>query len=253
MYARAQGKKEKTLRPSAGMATRFMVQYRTERIKREPAYMTSGCIIEDSRVARVRELKAELAQTKARLAAALNDRDALSAHFALALAALRDFEQLGVDAHLRIIDGWNAILRGRNVSKLSSDEISKLKAEYLAVLGIVPSLAPNHPLPQATPPTPLPTAPGPQSVTTWIVFDGPEENSYRSGHYRVTYTGGNGPQRADRMILDYVHAALILGLDVSRIVIETADKALGKKLKTFGAEVVACSSLTINTTTSLHG
>lgn len=217
--------------------------------------MTSGSIIEDGRVARVRELKEELAQTKARLAAALNARDALSAHFALALAALRDFEQLGADSRLRIIDGWNAIFRGRNVSKLSSEEISKLKAEYLSVLGIVSQPAPNHPLPQATPPTPQPSAPGapslmslhsPQPVTIWIVFDGPEENSYRSGPCRVTYTGGNGPQRADRLILDYVHAAMLLGLDVSRIVVETADKALGKKLGTFGASVIACSALTSN-------
>ena len=72
-------------------------------------------IVEDSRVARIRELKAELADAKARLVQAESDRDSLVAHFALALAALRDFEQIGEGGALRIIDGWNAILRFRNV------------------------------------------------------------------------------------------------------------------------------------------
>ena len=175
-------------------------------------------IVEDSRVARIRELKAELADAKARLVQTESDRDSLVAHFALALAALRDFEQIGEGGALRIIDGWNAILRFRNVAKLTSEEVSALKAEYLSGLGIAAS----------SPAIPL---------TTWIVFDGPEENSYRSGPYRVTYTGGTGPQRADRMILDYVHAAKILGIDIARITVETADKALAKRLKSYGAAV----------------
>ncbi|MBR5548812.1 MAG: hypothetical protein IKU71_03680, partial [Kiritimatiellae bacterium] len=78
-----------------------------------------------------------------------------------------------------------------------------------------------------------------QPTLVWIVFDGPEENSYRNGPYRVTYTGGTGPYRADRLILDYVHAAKLLGLDTSRITVETADKALAKRLTALGAKVVA--------------
>ena len=81
-------------------------------------------------------------------------------------------------------------------------------------------------------------SPHPSSLI-WIVFDGAEENSYRSGAYRVTYTGGTGPHRADRLILDYVHAARILGLDTSRITVDTADKALAKKLTALGAQVVS--------------
>ena len=76
-------------------------------------------------------------------------------------------------------------------------------------------------------------------TTIWIVFDGPEENSYRSGQYRVTYTGGTGLHRADRLILDYVHAVKLLGLDTSRITVETADKALVKRLTALGAQVTA--------------
>ena len=185
--------------------------------------MNARGIVEDSRVARIRELKAELAGAKARLMQAEADRASLVAHFALALAALRDFEQIGDGGTLRIIDGWNAILRLRSVAKLTSEEISALKAEYLSALGIA----------AASPAIPL---------TTWIVFDGPEENSYRSGPYRVTYTGGTGLHRADHMILDYVHAAKILGIDPARITVETADKALAKRLRAYGAAVEGFTS-----------
>ena len=217
--------------------------------------MTANNIIEDARVARVRELKTALAAAKERLVQVEEERDSLLAHFDLALVALHDFEQMGEAAQLQIIDGWNAILRHRNVAKLTSEDISKLKADYLTGLGIVPpdsvvSVRPPcqiseqqlnsqpaslegcgvespHPLTlNAHPPTRI-----------WIVFDGSEENSYRSGAHRVTYTGGTGPHRADRLILDYVHAARILGLDTSRIMVNTADKALAKKLETLGAQV----------------
>lgn len=194
--------------------------------------MTANDIVGDARVARVRELKTALAEAKAQLQQAESERDVLAAHFHLALAALRDFEQLGQEGRLRIIDGWNAILRDRNVSKLTSEDISKLKADYLANLGIVKSPPADvcglHSLSSASSAQPL---------TCWIVFDGSEENSCRSGPYRVTYTGGTGPHRADRLILDYVHAAKLLGLDVSRITVETADKALAKKIAAFGALV----------------
>ncbi len=177
----------------------------------------------------MRELKTALAATKERLVRVEEERDSLLAHFDLALVALHDFEQLGKEAQLHIIDGWNAILRHRNVSKLTAEDISKLKADYLAGLGIVPRPSPLTPHP--SPLTPH------SSPLTWIVFDGSEANSYRSGAYRVTYTGGTGPHRADRLILDYAHAARILGLDTSRIMVDTADKALAKKLASLGVLV----------------
>ena len=191
--------------------------------------MTANSVIEEARVARVRELKTALAEAKERLVRVEEERDSLLAHFDLALVALHDFEQMGEGAQLHIIDGWNAILRHRNVSKLTSEEISQLKADYLVHLGIVP-----HPPP--LPPQPS-THNSQRSTPIWIVFDGCEENSYQSGAYRVTYTGGTGPHRADRLILDYVHAARILGLDTSQITVETADKALAKKLIALGAQL----------------
>ena len=201
--------------------------------------MTANSVIEEARVARVRELKTALAETKERLVRVEEERDSLLAHFDLALVALHDFEHLGEGAQLQIIDGWNAILRHRNVSKLTSEEISKLKADYLASLGIVPPsvcLNPQSAFAKATADKPS-TSNSQPSTLTWIIFDGSEENSYRSGAYRVTYTGGTGPHRADRLILDYVHAVRILGLDTSRIMVDTADKALAKNLTTLGAQV----------------
>ena len=286
--------------------------------------MTANDIVGDARVARVRELKTELAAAKARVQEVESERDALKAHFDLALVALRDFEQLGPKGRLRIIDGWNAILRYRNVSKLTSEDISKLKDAYLADLGIEQSSRVSCGLHSLSLTSPAGTESGGRqaseascgtstlispaeagsggrrtsetscgssglvspaegvsgdssvgeassgasfcgrnerermesagegvvsyhlSATTdqrptfiWIVFDGSEENSYRHGSYRVTYTGGTGPHRADRLILDYVHAAKLLGLGTSRITVETADKTLAKKLESFGAVVAS--------------
>ena len=219
--------------------------------------MTANTVIEDARVAHVRELKTALAAAKERLVRVEDERDSLLAHFDLALVALHDFEQLGEKAQLHIIDGWNAILRHRNVAKLTSEEISQLKADYLASLGIVPPRSQHTGTTGVSPvadsggngqdarcpsmysnPQSAILSPHPSSLI-WIVFDGSEENSYRSGAYRVTYTGGTGPHRADRLILDYVHAARILGFDTSRIMVDTADKALAKKLTTFGAQVTS--------------
>ena len=171
----------------------------------------------------VRELKAALSEAKARLAQAEAERNLLVAHFPLGMAALHDFESLATGVDLRIIDGWNAILRMKNVSKLSSENISDLKKSYLTGLGI------SEPAPEGADLPP---------VSSWIVFDGKDANSYRAGAYRVTYTGGTGAHRADRMIIDYVNVAKVLGLDVSRIVVETADKDLSKRIISLGAKVV---------------
>ena len=185
--------------------------------------MKSNDIFADARVMQVRELKAALSEAKARLAQAEAERNLLVAHFPLGMAALHDFESLATGVDLRIIDGWNAILRMKNVSKLSSENISDLKKSYLTGLGI------SEPAPEGADLPP---------VSSWIVFDGKDANSYRAGAYRVTYTGGTGAHRADRMIIDYVNVAKVLGLDVSRIVVETADKDLSKRIISLGAKVV---------------
>ena len=184
--------------------------------------MKSNDIVNEARMLHLRELKTSLAETKKRLQKVESDKDLLLAHFPLALAAIYDFRNLPDDKELRIIDGWNAILKEKNLAKLSKDDISRLKKEYLSRQGIsIPSVE-NAKLPP---------------VSSWIVFDGKDAHSYRSGDSRITYTGGTGSHRADRMILDFVNAAKILGLDLSRIIVETADKDLSKKLRDSGVRV----------------
>lgn len=188
--------------------------------------MKSNDIIADSRIVHLKELKSALADARARLVKAEAESALLLAHFSLGLVALRDFELLPEGAGLRIVDGWNAILRMRNVSKLSGEDISRLKKEYLARLGIVPPAEREE----------RHVSDGLHPVRNWIVFDGKVANSYRCGEYRVTYTGGTGAHRADRMIIDFVNAVRILGLDVSRITVETSDRDLAKHVTSAGAK-----------------
>ena len=189
--------------------------------------MKSNDIMADARMMHLRELKSALACAKARLSKAEAERDLLVSHFGLALVALRDFERMPADGTLRIVDGWNAVLRLRNVSRLSAERISALKKEYLGGLGVEqPSGSGGGAGEGGLPP-----------VGTWIVFDGEVANSFRSGPFRVTYTGGTGLHRADKMILDFVNAARVLGLDVSRIMVETSDKDLARRLTAAGAKI----------------
>jgi len=189
--------------------------------------MTANCIIDSARIAHLRELNAELAKTKARLREIEQERDSLTSHFDVALVALHDFLRLADGDSFRIIDGWNVILRNRNVAKLGASEVSKLKSEFLKGRGA------ERPVDDITDKKCDSSSP----VREWIVFDGSEENSYKVGERRVTYTGGVGLHRADRLILDYVHAVRLLGLDTSRICVETADRDLAKKIVSFGATV----------------
>lgn len=188
--------------------------------------MTANGIVDSVRIAHLRELNAELAKSKARLREIEQERDSLTSHFDVALAALHDFRRLADGEPFRIIDGWNVVLRNRNVAKLGTSEVSKLKSEFLRGRGAerpVGAIADEK----------CESIP----VREWIVFDGSEENSYRVGERRVTYTGGVGLHRADRLISDYVHAVRLLGLDTSRICVETADRDLAKKIVSFGATV----------------
>ncbi len=188
--------------------------------------MTANCIVDSVRIAHLRELNAELAKAKARLREIEQERDSLTSHFDVALAALHDFRRLADGEPFRIIDGWNVVLRNRNVAKLGAAEVSRLKSEFLRGRGAerpADAIADEKC--------------GSIPVREWIVFDGSEENSYRVGRRRVTYTGGVGLHRADRLISDYVHAVRLLGLDTSRICVETADRDLAKKIVSFGATV----------------
>ena len=77
--------------------------------------MTSQQIMQDSHMTRMRAIKDENARLREELSRACEERDSLLQHFALALLAARDAEQLPAGGTMLIVDGWNAILGSENV------------------------------------------------------------------------------------------------------------------------------------------
>lgn len=158
-------------------------------------------LILGSRVAHMRELRAELAKAKAECAALHDANAALMAHFDLALLAAADVRALPPGGRLEIWDGWNLILGSQ---KAAADRPS-LVAQARARLA----------------------ADGAAELRVWIVFDGADEKAETDGRLRVSYTGGTGTQRADRFILAFVRMAAYLGL-ADRLSVRTNDKELAR-------------------------
>lgn len=164
--------------------------------------MSSQDIILGSRVAHLRELKTEIEKLKAENARLHDENQALKSHFDMALLAAEDLRGLSPEGKLIIIDGWNQILGAQKVASNPEELINQARRH----LGDRP-----HDF-------------------VWIVFDGPKENARNEGRLRVSYTGGTGPHRADRFIVDFVRMAKYLGLS-DRIEVRTDDKDFKKSLK----------------------
>ena len=164
--------------------------------------------MQDSHVARVRALKDEVSRLKGELARACEERDSLRQHFALALLAARDADSLDADGTLLIVDGWNAILGSENIGG-QRGRLARLVREWLSA----------HPGDRA-----------------WIVLDGPNESGAAEDRLRVSYTGGSGAHRADRLVCDYLRMRRYGG-QKGRVVVVTNDKDFGKEAERLGAEV----------------
>ena len=152
-------------------------------------------VIIGARAMHLRELKTEVTRLKADNAALRDENAQLRAHFDLALRAAEDLRTLPEGGKLVVVDGWNLILGAKKEASGKDDLVAKAKARL---------------------------AERPDDMV-WIVFDGPVENSRQEGRLRVSYTGGTGPHRADRMICDFLRMARFAG-DVSRIEVRTNDK-----------------------------
>ena len=159
--------------------------------------MSSQDIILGARVARLRELKCEVARLKAENAALRGEFAALKAHFDQALLAAADLK--GGEA-LEIWDGWNLILGVQKVARDRDDLLAQAQATGRRI---------------------------------WIVFDGPKESVRQEGLVRVSYTGGKGEHRADRFIIDFVRMARYLGLS-DRVSVRTNDKDFLSQVKRLG-------------------
>ena len=150
--------------------------------------MSAQDIIMGSRVAHVRELKAEIERLKSENAALRTAHDSLKAHFDLALLAAAD---LASGEPLEIWDGWNLVLGAKKEAKDRDELIAQANASGKRV---------------------------------WIVFDGPDENVHLLGaNVRVSYTGGTGEHRADKLIVDFVRMAAYLGR-AEQVSVRTNDK-----------------------------
>lgn len=164
--------------------------------------MDAQDIILGSRVAHVRELKAEVARLKAENARLRDESEAVSAHFDLALLAAEDLRTLPEGGRLVIVDGWNAILGSGRTAHSREELVAKAKAHV------------------AERPADL----------VWIVLDGPRPSVVQEGRVRVSYTGGRGAHRADKFVCDFVRMAAYRGA-ASRIEVVTADKSFREEVR----------------------
>jgi len=161
--------------------------------------MSAQDIIMGSRALHVRELKTAVENLTAENAALRTERDALKAHFDLALLAAQDLR----DGLLEIWDGWNLVLGAKKAARDRADLLAQAKAAGKRV---------------------------------WIVFDGHDESVRQDGLVRISYTGGTGEHRADRFICDFVRMAAYLGL-ADRVSVRTNDKDFLKEVRRLGAVV----------------
>ena len=164
--------------------------------------MNAQDLILGSRVAHVRELQSELATVKAENAALREENAALRSHFDFALLAASDLQDLPPEGRLEIWDGWNLILGAQKEAENRAALVEQAKAR-LAETG---------------------------SRRIWIVFDGPDERVQQEGRLRISYTGGTGEHRADRLITAFVRMAAYLGLS-DRIAVRTNDKDFARDVK----------------------
>ena len=164
--------------------------------------MNAQQVIFDSRLVHVRELKAEVSRLKAENLALRTANDELSHHLDLALVAAEDLRDLPDGGRLQIWDGWNLVLGAKKEAR-SPEELVALARRRLE------------------------EAPADR---IWIVFDGPKENSSTEGRLRISYTGGSGLHRADRLICAFLRMARFRG-DVSRIDVWTNDKDFARDVK----------------------
>lgn len=164
--------------------------------------MSSQDIIISSRMIHLRELKSEVSRLKEENAFLKNELESLKAHFDLALLAQRDLENLSPHGRMIIIDGWNMIL---GANRCASDRGELIRQAELHVQE------------------------RPQDFV-WLVFDGHDASSKECGRVRVSYTGGKGLHRADKLVCDYLRMARWLG-KAQNVEVRTSDKDFLKQVE----------------------
>jgi hypothetical protein len=185
--------------------------------------MTSQQIMQDSHMTRMRALKDENARLREELSRACEERDSLRHHFALALLAARDAEQLPAGGTMLIVDGWNAVIGTRRLD----DAARHARRDRLIESLRAHVAADPH-------------------LHVWALFDGAEMHAEAEARLRVGYTGGTGAHRADRMVCDYLRMRKILGLN-HPVTVVTDDKDFAKEAAALGAAVKGTDTLDAQT------
>lgn len=177
-----------------------------------------------ARVAHVRELKTEVARLREELSRTRSELESLRSHFALALEAARDADALPDDARLLVVDGWNAVLGSVSAIPASERRGSSHELEEALCRRVRAWLA-AHP-----------------SDAAWIVFDGSQAGGRSEPRLRVSYTGGSGVHRADRMVCDYLRMRLLSGVSHT-VLVATQDRDFRRDALSLGAEVVGIEEI----------
>ena len=198
--------------------------------------MTAQQIMQDSHLTRIRALRDEVTRLKAELARTSEELDCLRQHFALALLAAQDAERIAHGGALLIVDGWNAILGSVRLHGLApraeanADETSDKPPrqgpgwrKHLAAA--VQKWLDGRPKDHA-----------------WIVFDGARASGKTKGRLRISYTGGSGAHRADRLVCDYLRMRQYSG-QKGCVIVVTNDKEFRFDAERLGAEVTGIEEL----------
>ena len=182
------------------------------------ARMTANDILNGARVAHVRELKSEVARLREELARTQAELEGLRSHFDLALAAARDADRLPEGGALLVVDGWNALLGSASVLPPEARR-AKPGEKADALRALVRAWLATHPQDRA-----------------WVVFDGGHAGGRAEERLHVTFTGGTGPHRADRMVCDYLRMRRLAGA-AHDVVVRTEDRDFRRAAESLGATV----------------
>ena len=163
--------------------------------------MSSQDIMMGARVAHVRELKSEIERLRRENTHLRGEIESLRAHFDLALLAAEDLRGLPDGGRLEVWDGWNLVLGAKKEARDRDDLVAQARRRT-----------------ESDP-----------SLFVWVVFDGPHADSRTEGRVRISYTGGEGSQRADRLVVDYVRMAAWLGLG-DKVSVRTNDKGFMRQV-----------------------
>ncbi len=179
--------------------------------------MDAQSVMIASRLARIAEMRGEIARLREENSRLQAENAALRSHAALGVLALGDLASLAPGARMVLVDGWNLILGAGGGETVLGGRVHS-PAALIAQAGTYLAAHEND--------------------FVWLVFDGREENAQETARLRVSYTGGEGAQRADRFIVDFVRAAFFRSLS-SRIAVLTHDKKLLKEARRLGAALLS--------------